>query len=150
MNRVVGAAVLLGAAACASAAPQNKPGDVVHYRQHVMSLIEWNFAPMGAMVKGKLAWDVKAFALRAERVRAFSDQVLEGFVNASNSGGVETDAEAAIWQDFDDFKARLDDFSAAAKALDDIAKSGDEAKMKEQFHKTAEACKACHEKYKAS
>ena len=33
--------------------------------------------------------------------------------------------------------------------LAEVAKSGDEAKMKEQFKQTAGACKACHEKYRS-
>ena len=33
-------------------------------------------------------------------------------------------------------------------ALAEVARSKDEAKMKAQFKKVAEACKACHEKYK--
>ena len=136
-------------AACASAA-QNKPSDVVHYRQNLMSVIGWNFGPLSAMVKGKIAWDEKVFTLRAERIAFLAPQALEGFVNASDNGGVETDAKADIWRDFDDFKAKLDDFVAQSKALSDAAKSGDDAKMKEQFHKTADACKACHEKYKAN
>ncbi len=150
MNRVASAALLLGLAVCANATPPNKSADLVHYRQNVMSLIGWNFAPLSAMVKGKTKWDSDAFSLRAERVQFLSEQALEGFVNASNSGGVETDAKPEIWQDFDDFKAKLDDFVTESKALGEAAKSGDETRMREQFHKTADACKACHEKYRAN
>jgi cytochrome c556 len=154
MKRVL-AATLLGFAACACAAAEKvvaekKAADVVHYRQNIMSVIGWNFQPMGAMVKGKTAWDAKAFAMRAERLQFLSVQALEGFVNASNNGGVETDAKAEIWTDFDDFKSKLDDFIAEAKTLNETAKAGDEAMMKEQFKKTAESCKACHDKYRAN
>ena len=149
MKIVLAAASLLGMSAAIHADAQNKPGDVVHYRQDIMGVIGWNFAPLGAMVKKKTAWDAAAFAKRAERLQFLSTQVLEGFPNAA-SGGVETDAKADIWNDLDDFKAKLDDFVTEAKNLNDAAKTGDETKMKDQFKKTAEACKACHEKYKAS
>ena len=66
------------------------------------------------------------------------------------TGGVETDAKADIWTNFDDFKSKLDDLVTEAKNLNEAAKTGDETKMRDQFKKTAEACKACHEKYKAN
>ena len=87
---------------------------------------------------------------RAERIRALSTQAIDGFAHGAANGGVESDAKADIWNNFEDFRARLDDFINEAKALDETARGGDEAKMKEQFHKTAETCKACHDKYKAS
>ncbi len=150
MKRILAVAALLGCMVNTHAGAPAKPADVVHYRQSVMGLIGWNFAPLSAMVKGKSAWDAKEFSLRAERIRSLSSQALEGFTNGPANGGVETDAKPDIWNDLADFRARLDEFIAEAKALDEAARSGDEAKMKEQFHKTAETCKACHDKYKAS
>jgi cytochrome c556 len=116
----------------------------------VMELIGWNFAPLAAMSKAKKAWDAKEFAMRAERIRALSTQAIDGFANGPADGGVETDAKPEIWNDLADFRARLADFVNEAKALDETARGGDEAKMKEQFHKTADTCKACHDKFKAS
>ncbi|MEP6485563.1 MAG: cytochrome c [Rudaea sp.] len=149
MKRVL-AAVLLGFTASACAAADKKAADTVHYRQSIMSVIGWNFQPMGAMVKGKTAWDANAFAMRAERLECLSQQLLEGFVNASNNGGVETDAKADIWAHFDNFKSKLDDFIVETKALNEAAKTGDETKMKDQFRRTAESCKSCHDPYRAN
>jgi cytochrome c556 len=150
MKRMSAVAALLCCVIGASAGAAVKPADVVHYRQSVMDLVGWNFGPLAAMVKGKTSWDAKDFALRAERIRALSTQAIDGFTNGAASGGVETDAKPEIWDDFADFRAKLDDFVAESKALEEAARGGDEAKMKEQFHKTAETCKACHEKFKAS
>jgi cytochrome c556 len=149
MKYVLAAASLLCLSASIRADGQNKPADVVHYRQDIMGVIGWNFAPLGAMVKKKTTWDAAAFAKRAERLEFLSTQVLEGFPNAS-TGGVETDAKADIWNNFDDFKSKLDDLVTETKNLNEAAKTGDETKMRDQFKKTAEACKACHEKYKAN
>ena len=150
MKRVIAVAALLACMVCARAGGPAKAADVVHYRQSVMELIGWNFSPLAAMAKGKTAWDAKQFAMRAERIHALSTQAIDGFANGPANGGVETDAKAEIWNDLADFHAKLDDFMREAKALDETARDGDEAKMKEQFHKTAEACKTCHDKYKAS
>ncbi len=150
MKRVLAVAALFGCVVCARAAAPAKPADIVHYRQSVMELIGWNFGPLSAMTKGKTAWDAKEFAMRAARIRALSTQAIDGFENGPANGGVETDAKPDIWNDLADFHAKLDHFVCEAKALDETARGGDEAKMKEQFHKTAETCKACHEKFKVN
>ena len=72
-----------------------KPGDVVHYRQDIMGVIGWNFAPMSAMVKKKTAWDAAAFAKHAERLEFLTTQVLEGFPNAS-TGGVASFSKCSL------------------------------------------------------
>jgi len=141
-------ALALLCAATAAAHTHQKAEEVIHYRQSVMGLMGWNFAPLGAMVKDKAPWDAKEFALRAGRLEALAPQIAEGFTKGSDTGA-ETDAKAEIWTDFEDFQAKLEDYIAEAKALDEAAKTGDEAKMREQFKKTAAACKACHDKYKA-
>jgi cytochrome c556 len=132
----------------AVAAAQMKPEDVIHYRQSAMNLVGWNFAPLGAMVKGKTPFDAKEFSRRAERLEFLGPQLLEGFTKGSDKGA-ETDAKAEIWANFDDFQAKLNDFLNESKTLNQVAKTGDEAKMKDQFKKTAATCKACHDKYRA-
>ena len=139
-------ATLLVCAALDAAA--HKPEDVIHYRQSAMTLVGWNFGPLSAMVKGKVVWDAREFALHADRLAQLAPQVPEGFAKGSDKGA-ETDAKPAIWANPDDFQSKANDFISEARALSDVAKDGDEAKMKEQFRKLAGACKACHDKYKA-
>lgn len=127
---------------------QIKPENVIHYRQSVMTLIGWNFSPLAAMVKGKTPFDAKEFSRRAQRLEWLGPQALEGFAKGSDKGA-ETDAKPEIWTDFEDFQAKLNDYIDASKKLAEVAKTGDEAAMKEQFKKTAGACKACHDKYRA-
>ncbi len=142
-------AIAIAAAGIAlPAAAQHKPEQVIHYRQAAMTMIGWNFGTLGAMVKGKTAWDAQQFALRADRIAGLVPQVLEGFAKGSDKGAT-TDAKPGIWTNFDDFKSKYDDFVTQSKALSDVAHASDEAAMRDQFKKTAEACKACHEKYKA-
>jgi cytochrome c556 len=135
------------AATAATALAQMKPDVVIAYRRSAMTMIGWNFGPMSAMVKGKIAFDPKEFAKHAARIEFLAPQVLEGFAKGSDQGA-ETDAKADIWTHFDDFKSKLDDLVEQSRALSDVAKTGDEAKMKDQFKKLGGACKACHDKYK--
>jgi cytochrome c556 len=127
---------------------QMKPEAVIEYRRSVMTMVGWNFGPMGAMVKGKIPFDAKEFTKHAERIEFLAPQALEGFAKGSDKGA-ETDAKPEIWTNFEDFKSKLNDLIEQSKALSAVAKTGDEAKMKEQFKKLGGACKACHDKYKA-
>ena len=142
------AVIVFAAGICANASAQHKPEAVIHYRQSAMTLIGWNFGPMSAMVKGKHEWDAKEFALRADRLAALAPQIEEGFAKGSDKGA-ETDAKPEIWKNPEDFQAKVKDLVNESKALSDVAKSGDEAKMKEQFKKLAGTCGSCHDKYKA-
>jgi len=143
----------LALAACAAsciatlAVAHNVEDKATEYRQGLMHVVGWNFSPLSAMVKGKMAFDAAEFSKRADRLVFLSDQVLEGFQKAPPKG-VNTDAKPEIWTSFDDFSTKAKDFATEAKALGDIAKAKDEAKDKEQFKKLAGTCKACHEKYK--
>ena len=131
----------------ATAMAQRKPDEVIAYRRSVMTLVGWNFGPMSAMNKGKIPFDAKEFASHADRIASLAPQALEGFAKGSDKGA-ETDAKPEIWQNFDDFKSKLNDLVTESKAMSEVAKSGDEAKSKEQFKKLAGTCKACHDKYK--
>ena len=142
---MVFAAITLGLAATAIA--QMKPDEVIEYRRSVMTVVGWNFKPMNAMVKGKIPFDAKEFAMHAERVAVMAPQALEGFAKGSDKGA-ETDALPEIWTHFEDFQSKLDDLVNESKAMSEVAKTGDEAKMKDQFKKLGGACKACHDKYK--
>jgi len=43
----------------------------------------------------------------------------------------------------------MDERVTQSKALAEVSKTGDEAKTREQFKKTAGACKSCHDKYRS-
>ena len=125
-----------------------RPEKVIRYRQSAMAMIGWNFSPLGAMVKGKTPFDAKEFSRRADRLEFLGPQLLEGFSKGSDVGA-ETDAKPEIWTDFDDFQALLNDYVNESRKLAEVARNGSEADMKEEFKKTAESCKACHDKYRA-
>lgn len=141
---VMGAA-LLSAAVTAAAV---KPETAIHYRQSVYTMIGWNFVPMVDMIKNKTPWNAAEFSRHADRIAFLAPQLLEGFPEGSDKGA-ETEAKPDIWKNMDDFKSKMNDLVRETKNLSDIAKAGDEAKTREQFKKTAGACKSCHDKYRS-
>ena len=61
----------------------------------------------------------------------------------------KTGAKPAIWQNPQDFAAKLHNFQVAAAAFNAAAASGDVGVTKARFNELEGACKACHDKYRA-
>lgn len=120
----------------------------VEYRQAVMNVVGWNFKHMGAMVKGKTAFEQAAFAAYANELQAAAGlNLLSGFPEDSDDSD-ETAAKTEIWMDWEDFQQKLKDFRQQAGTLAKVAAAGDEEAIKKQFGETAKTCKACHKAYK--
>jgi cytochrome c556 len=60
----------------------------------------------------------------------------------------ESKAKPGIWSNRADFDAKMKDLVDRSATLAAVAKSGDAAKSKAAFMDTANACKACHDKYR--
>ena len=138
----------LGVLTAASAADR-KPEDVVQYRQSVYTIIGWNFAPIGAMVKGEIAFDAAAVARHAQYVEMMSKAAPEGFSKGTGPDVVKnTEAKPEIWTKWSEFETKMTNFQQEAAKLAEVAKAGKEADIKAQFGKTAETCKACHKEFR--
>jgi cytochrome c556 len=118
------------------------------YRQSFFALLAANFGPMVAMVKEELPWD-------QARMVAFSGQLdtllkldlLRGFPDGSERG--TTRAKPEIWENRGDFEQKLEDLRSEVSTLRQTAEGGDRKAIAQQVAATGEACKACHEEYKA-
>ena len=130
-------------------AADRKPEDVVQYRQSVYTIIGWNFAPIGAMVKGEVPFDAAAVARHAQYVEMMSKAAPEGFSKGTGPDVVKnTEAKPEIWTKWSEFETRMTNFQQEAAKLAEAAKGGKEADIKAQFGKTAETCKACHKEFR--
>lgn len=61
----------------------------------------------------------------------------------------KTRAKPEIWQNAEDFAAKLRSFQAAAQAFGAAARGNDVAAMNARFADLNGTCKACHDKYRA-
>ena len=121
--------------------------EAIEYRQSVMTIVGWNFKPMGAMVKGEKPFDAKAFATHAKDLAAVTGvDILSGFPEDSDGEGSK--AKAEIWLKFDDFKDKMGAMQREAAKLAEVAAGGDPEAMKKQFGATGKTCKGCHDDYK--
>ena len=130
-----------------SAQAQVKPEDAIKLRQSAMKLIGYNFGSVGAMVNDKKPYNKDEAIRNATRIEVLSTQPFEFFIAGSEQG--ETKAKAEIWKDTDKFKGLAEKMQGEAAKLAQVSKSGDMAALKTQFGATAQACKACHDDYRA-
>ncbi len=132
----------------ANVAAQTKPEDVIKYRQSVYKVMQWNFAPMGAMVKGEKPYDKEVFARNALIVSQMSPLLMEGYAAGSDKGAA-TKAKPEIWTKPAEFKDKMDKMVAETKKLAAVAGTGSFDDIKKQFGATGGSCKACHDEFKS-
>jgi len=142
---VLVSSVALGASLAALA--QMKPEDAIKYRQSAMFLVGQNFGPLAAMAQGKIPYDKEAAIKHADIVAFVSKLPLQGFQPGTDTGG-NTKAKPEIWENMDDFKAKLEKMQQETAKLAEVAQSGDFNALKAQVGETGKACKACHDKYR--
>jgi cytochrome c556 len=144
---VRGAVLLMATTVAAHAQDADPTKEAVEYRQSVMTVVGWNFKPMGAMVKGERPFDAKAFAAHAKDLAAVSGvNILAGFPADTDVKGSK--AKPEIWMKWDDFKDKMGTMQRELAKLGEVAAGGDEGASKKQFGAAAKTCKACHDDYK--
>ena len=119
------------------------------YRQSYFTLLATNFGPMGAMVKGDMAWDDAMMKTYAHDLAALAElDLMRGFAPGSDKG--TTRAKPGIWDNTDDFADKYANLQTAARELNSVVSSGGDRKaIAQAVGATGKACKACHDDYKA-
>jgi len=137
----------LSAGAVQAEGTPSKGEQALKYRKSLYQVMAWNFGPMGAMAQGKVPYDAAEFAKRADRVALIAPMLSEGFP-AETKDLPHSELKPAMWANRADFDAKMKDLVDRSAKLAAVAKAGDFATSKAAFFDTANACKACHEKYK--
>ena len=140
------AATLSVTAGAQSQAP--RPDQYLKYRKGVYQAIAWNIGPLSAMAQDKQPFDAAAFAERAKRVSQLTPMLAESYAPGSR------DAEGSklkpeMWSNRPDFDEKLGTLVERSSKLAQAAAGGDAAASKAAFFDMAQACKACHDKYRA-
>jgi cytochrome c556 len=149
--RLVVPALIAGIVFAGSAYAEGQPSkgeQALKYRKSLYQVMAWNFGPMAAMAQGKMPYNATEFALRADRVAAVAPMLGEAFPQESQDVA-SSKLKPAMWSNRADFDGKLKDLVDRSAQLAAVAKTGDFEKSKAAWIATANACKACHEKYKA-
>jgi cytochrome c556 len=118
------------------------------YRKGVYQVIAWNIGPLSAMAQDKQPYDAAAFADRAQRVSLLTPMLAESYAPESR-GAPDSKLKPEMWTNRADFDEKLRTLVARSDALAKTAAGGDAAASKAAFFEMAQACKACHDKYRA-
>lgn len=141
----------LSATVAVQAVAQNQPSradQITKYRQSVFTIIGTNFGALVPVVQGKAPYDAKEFAMRADRVAYVAQMASEGFV-ADSKGGKPSKAKPEIWAQQAEFNKLMKDLVDRTRVLANTSQAGNMDQIKPAFAAVGQACKACHDKYKA-
>ncbi len=122
-----------------------KSEDAIKYRQSAMFLMSQHFGRLGAMANGRVPYDATAAASNAEIVAEMAKLPWAGF-GAGTEGGK---AKPEIWKEQPKFKDNGDKLMAETVKLVAAAKAGNVDALKVQFGAVGEACKSCHDGFRA-
>ena len=144
----LGAALVLGAALLVGQswlfAAENAAG-VIKYRQKVMGSQGAHIGGIAEILKNGLPY--KAHIAGHARALSVSSKIIPD-IFPKDTGDGKTDAKAAIWRDFDDFKAKARTLGREADKLEKIAQTGSMADIGAQLKMVGKSCGSCHKKFR--
>jgi cytochrome c556 len=146
MKKSAIAALLLAVIALPALPQQMKAENQVKYRRAAYQLMNLNFGSLDAMAENKKPFNRDEAARNAEFV-ALLASVPKGFFGEGTEK--DTRAKPEIWKNRADFDAKMDKMVGEAQKLPAVVKTGDMGAFKKQVHEVGEACKACHDEYRA-
>lgn len=127
---------------------ERQAANAVQFRQALLQLVRSNLGPLGAMAKGQIPYDTEVMSTNALRLEQLGLMMPDYFKTDTSGFSVDTEALPKIWSNMDDFLDKSNDLTTAAKALQEVAKSGDESQYREAIGKVGATCKGCHDSYK--
>ncbi len=117
----------------------------VDYRQHTMSAVGGHMQAIGEIMRGNVPHREHI----ATHANALAD--LAGLADTLFPAGSEGgDALPAIWENGEDFQSKLAAFKEAATSFKAAAGSGEMAQIGGALQQLGQACKGCHDDYRAS
>jgi cytochrome c556 len=146
MKKSAIAALVLAVTAVPVVAQQMKAENQVKYRRAAYQLMNLNFGSLEAMADNKKPFNREEAARNAEFV-ALLATVPKGFFGEGTDK--DTRAKPEIWKNRADFDSKMDKMTGEAAKLPAVVKAGDLGAFKKQVHDLGEACKACHDEYRA-
>jgi len=145
---IVGIALIVSGAVSAELSPEQAER-AVETRQSVLHLMGWNMAPLGAMARGRIDFDVARVQTNADRLLALSKMMGDSFSADTRANDVNTEALAVIWEQPDDFAEKIEATIVASQGLVDAAATGEEGTIRQAIGNLGSSCGSCHDDFRA-
>ncbi len=139
-------AIALSLSAALVAGAANADEGAIGYRQKVMDAVGGHMQAMVAIAKQEVPHGAH-LKVHAANMAALAG--IAGDLFPAGSGGGDSSALPAIWTDTAAFQERLDALSAAATKLNAVVESGEMGEFGAALGGLGQACKGCHDKFKA-
>ena len=120
---------------------------VVKERMDLMTRQQKDMKLIGDMAKGKTPFDAARAAEAAHDVRITAKKIHELFPEGSAGG--QSDALENIWKEWDRFADNAQDLESVASELASSLEDDSAQDWKSAFQKVTDACKSCHEDFRA-
>ncbi|MCG6895937.1 MAG: cytochrome c [Thiocapsa sp.] len=127
-----------------------KPEDQILYRQAGYSFMSWNMGKIKANLEGD--YNEAQVAAAANTIAAIANSGMGALFGPGTDkavGDVKTRVKPEFFQNMDEVGKLARDFIAASDQLAAVAAEGDQVEVSSAFGELGEACKACHDKYRA-
>ena len=115
------------------------------YRHYVMEAVGGHMQAMATILKKQV--HLEDFPSHARAMAGLAGVAPGVFPEGSLTD--KSKALAAIWENPEDFRQAMERFVAAAKELDAAAQTGEMGQMGPALGALGDACKGCHDSYKA-
>ena len=149
MNRLVIFGVAAAIVAGDAAAQQVKPDLQIRMRKAAYDVMDYALEVLDNMVEGKRPYAKDEAVRNAELVARVAHLPKNFFGEGSDSNAGETRAKPEIWTHRADFDAKMDKMIQETGKLPAAAASGDVATLRKAVEAAGDACKACHDDYRA-
>ena len=116
----------------------------VNYREKTMEAIGGHMGAIVTIVRGDVP-HMEHLPMHATALAELAEIAPSLFPESSKGG----DALDAIWEDAEDFKSKLDAFRDATAAFKAAAETGERGEIMAAFRGVGQACKGCHDDYRA-
>jgi cytochrome c556 len=148
-SKLVLALTLAGATTASLAGPTE---DQIRFRQSAYSFAAWSLGKVKAQVVTKPeTYNKEQVAAAANAIAAIANSGLGALYGTGTDQGIgwqKTRLKPEFFQKTDDAKKLGEAFIKESNELAKVAQTGDIAAIKEQFGKTSETCKSCHDAFR--
>ncbi len=123
--------------------------ELIQYRQAGYRFMQWNMGKIKVSLNRD--YNKEQVAAAANAIAAIANSGMGALYlpgTEKDIGDVETRVKPAFFKDPDQVATLARDFIAKADQLKAVAAEGDQQAVYTAFGEVAEACKACHDKYR--
>lgn len=128
--------------------PNRAAQQAVDVRQSVMTLISWNFGPLGGMPRGQVEYDAERVQLSADRLSVLAPMISEAFAMDTSATDIETTALPAVWENQDAFNDKASTLLDAVVQLKSAADADDQEASLAAIGALGQTCRSCHDEFR--